>query len=335
METIGAVKGFPLASRLDYLDGWRGLAIGFVLISHFFPVKGFNLGRLGVDVFFVLSGLLMSNILYVKRIPLKTFYKRRISRVFPVFFVFLSLVCLSSWVWELSAEHSNYLYSLVFLRAYFPTSPDLWNTGLPIGHIWSLNVEEHCYLLLGALTLVPLFRQREYLPLLALGFASMSLNGVYAYYPDLASANAHLKTEIVAVHLLLSAGYCLLRHHLAPFVPSWLPLLTFGVAMLCYVETAPPYAMWLLSPLLLAFTVNHLDSIPAILKTWLSSQPLRLLGVWSYSVYLWQQLFFFYRPQVLDGMLGGVLMLIGSIALGVFSFYVLESPVREYLNKRW
>ncbi len=57
----------------DYLDGWRGLAILFVLQSHFLPIAGFRSGSMGVHVFFALSGLLMSRILYDKREPLKIF----------------------------------------------------------------------------------------------------------------------------------------------------------------------------------------------------------------------------------------------------------------------
>ena len=51
-------------SRVDYLDGWRGIAILLVLMEHFFGVREINVGRMGVDVFFVLSGMLMSNILF-------------------------------------------------------------------------------------------------------------------------------------------------------------------------------------------------------------------------------------------------------------------------------
>ena len=78
--------------RVDYLDGWRGMAIALVLQGHFFPLSGFESGYLGVDIFFCLSGLLMSRILFVQRVPLATFYKRRISRIFPVFLLFVVLV---------------------------------------------------------------------------------------------------------------------------------------------------------------------------------------------------------------------------------------------------
>ncbi|MER8439084.1 hypothetical protein NKH36_02770 [Mesorhizobium sp. M1312] len=52
-------------TRLAHLDGWRGLSIVLVLIGHFFPVPGINLGVMGVEFFFVLSGRLMAEILFV------------------------------------------------------------------------------------------------------------------------------------------------------------------------------------------------------------------------------------------------------------------------------
>ncbi|TIU24619.1 MAG: acyltransferase, partial [Mesorhizobium sp.] len=77
-------------TRLAYLDGWRGLSIALVLIGHFFPVPGINLGVLGVEFFFVLSGRLMGEILFIERFPLKKFFKRRFSRIYPALLVFVA-----------------------------------------------------------------------------------------------------------------------------------------------------------------------------------------------------------------------------------------------------
>jgi peptidoglycan/LPS O-acetylase OafA/YrhL len=63
---LAATHGSSELERIGYLDGWRGLAIAFVLQHHFFEVKWANFGILGVNVFFCLSGLLMSRILFVK-----------------------------------------------------------------------------------------------------------------------------------------------------------------------------------------------------------------------------------------------------------------------------
>src|SRR5690349_14455630 len=67
--------------RILYLDGWRGVAISMLLVGHFIagfgepPRLGIDFGRAGVEFFFVLSGLLMGNLLFVKRVSIRTFYK--------------------------------------------------------------------------------------------------------------------------------------------------------------------------------------------------------------------------------------------------------------------
>jgi peptidoglycan/LPS O-acetylase OafA/YrhL len=77
------------SARLSALDGWRGLAILGVLFDHFVTKSGINLGRFGVELFFVLSGRLMAEILFVQKMPLNVFFLRRFSRVYPALFVFV------------------------------------------------------------------------------------------------------------------------------------------------------------------------------------------------------------------------------------------------------
>ena len=60
-----------------------------------------------------------------------------------------------------SPECGNVFYTLAFLRTYLPTSPGLWTNGLPVAHLWSLNVEEHCYIFLSIVTLITPLRGRE------------------------------------------------------------------------------------------------------------------------------------------------------------------------------
>ena len=77
------MNGSSTNRHIPYLDGWRGLAVAFLLLGHFFPVDGINFGTVGVHLFFVLSGLLMTRILFVQKVPLALFYQRRIARIFP------------------------------------------------------------------------------------------------------------------------------------------------------------------------------------------------------------------------------------------------------------
>src|SRR5690348_911910 len=77
------------AGRLSYLDGWRGFSILMVLLAHF--VMHEDVGFIGVQMFFALSGRLMADILFAERFPLKEFYKRRFARIYPGLFVFVLL----------------------------------------------------------------------------------------------------------------------------------------------------------------------------------------------------------------------------------------------------
>jgi peptidoglycan/LPS O-acetylase OafA/YrhL len=129
--------------RIDYLDGWRGLAIFLVLQGHFLAIQGWHSGRMGVDVFFCLSGLLMSRILFTRRVPLTTFYKRRISRIIPAFLLYLFITFAIAAVIGKAAPLREVVPTVLFLRSYLPADFHMFSSPYPIGHLWSLNVEEH------------------------------------------------------------------------------------------------------------------------------------------------------------------------------------------------
>jgi len=87
-------------ARTAYLDGWRGVSILLVLIGHFTGLPAIRWGQLGVELFFALSGRLMAQILFVDGFPLRPFFARRFSRVWPGLLVLvLVLMALSSYGW--------------------------------------------------------------------------------------------------------------------------------------------------------------------------------------------------------------------------------------------
>lgn len=89
---LGGVLTQPQSGYLPYLDGWRGLAIFFLLAGHFFPLPGINFGAVGVNLFFVLSGFLMARLLFVDAVPIPTFYRRRAARIFPAVACLLAII---------------------------------------------------------------------------------------------------------------------------------------------------------------------------------------------------------------------------------------------------
>jgi len=319
-----------LADRVDFLDGWRGLAILLVLQSHFLPSHVMDSGQLGVDIFFCLSGLLMSNLLFVKRVPLVQFYKRRISRILPAFLLFVSVVYgAAAWAGA-GRGWDEIVATLLFLRTYLPDHPDIWSTGLPIGHLWSLNVEEHSYVFLSLLTLFAVLRGREAWVLGTVSLLVMALYYVYETSPHFSKTSFEIRTEIAASFLLVSAGYFLVKHRIAHRVRPWMPLVALAVAVPGYLPHAHWWVSAIVSPIALAFCVNHLAVTPDLVRQALASWPMRQMGIWSYSIYLWQQPFFAFKAALPTGT-----AVIGALLAGLASFYLFENPARTWINERW
>jgi peptidoglycan/LPS O-acetylase OafA/YrhL len=153
MQSFPANKGtgFKLGKRTE-LDGIRGLSVLAVIAWHAeFPfVKA---GNIGVDVFFVMSGFLISTLLFEewereREIDLKAFYVRRGLRLFPVLFVVAGLYALYAAVFETGAEAANsfkYIAATIFYVANWAQVAGVHHSVL--GHTWSLGIEEQFYLL--------------------------------------------------------------------------------------------------------------------------------------------------------------------------------------------
>ncbi len=319
--------------RVGTWDGWRGTAILLVLCGHFYDLEWVWEDRMGVDIFFVLSGMLMSTILFEKRLSLKDFYIRRLSRVYPVLLVYVTAIFGFSWLQDLNFSHSEITGSLLFLRTYYPSEPGIWSSEVAIGHLWSLNVEEHAYLILSILTLALINRKYIGILLLALGCGSVGL-GFY-YYSTLSIEDFRLfliRTESAIVFIFFSAGYGLLKRRGEWKGHPVLPALCLCGGLLCYAEALPLWLIFSVSPVLLSIAVNHLDNLHKPLNWILTVAPLRYLGIYSYSIYIWQQFFYEYAwvypmPKPLVSLL--------TIAVGVLSYHALENPVRKFINTRW
>jgi len=289
-------------------------------------------GRLGVDVFFSLSGFLMSGVLFIQRQPLRTFYKRRISRIVPAFLLFVFFIHAFASYEGIAFTRTELVATLLFLRTYLPGDIGIWESDVPIGHLWSLNIEEHCYIFMSTLIVMRFMRAREGFALLVSGLLCIAIGFVYVRLGAGAPRWGDLGTEVAASFLLVSAGYRLLCERFRPKIAPWLALLTLLAAVACYSSFVPWWSARLLSPLLLAFTVNHLSDSSQWLKAALGAPLLRSLGVWSFSIYLWQQPFYAYRA-VFPG--GASMALLCAVLTGVLSFHVLEQPCRAWLNRNW
>jgi peptidoglycan/LPS O-acetylase OafA/YrhL len=311
--------------HLDYLDGWRGLAIVCVLIDHFARIPGMATGRLGVDLFFALSGLLMSRILFEERVALGTFYRRRVSRILPVFILYLAVIFCTHAVVDGPVQMREVLACVTFLRTYF--DPFLWDSDYPIGHLWSLNVEEHSYMLLATIASAAVLRKRAPVILLGVGVATFGAMALYVLFSDLPTREWMLRSECAATTILLSAWYRRIAHRFT--IQPWMPAVVLVLAIASYTQEFPKELRAVLAPFMLAFAVNHVGEMNRWVLAIFRNAGLRYFGLWSYSIYLWQQ------PFHESSSLPAPVALVAALLAGIASFYLFETPVRRWLNLNW
>jgi peptidoglycan/LPS O-acetylase OafA/YrhL len=148
------------------LDGLRGLAVLAVLLHHTIPAANrLNLGGLGVQTFFVLSGFLITGILLRARAQaqaagqgrrhvIRSFYARRFLRIFPLYYAVLFAAALLT----LPLVRETFFWHLGYLSNYYSAFHPVWPEK-PINHLWSLSVEEQFYLVWPVLVLLTPLRR--------------------------------------------------------------------------------------------------------------------------------------------------------------------------------
>lgn len=332
--------------KIPYLDGWRGLAIASVLAAHFGPVPLRWAGLFGVLLFFVLSGLFMAQLLFIRKIDLPTFFVRRLSRVMPTFCLFVLCMLIYGAFFQPDPyvpSASELFYTLTFLRTYLPQDSNIWETKWVISHIWSLNVEEHSYIALAGIALLcRRIRSKHVLPVI-LGAATiilLALNIYYLWHPlpvgDVYVSNWYIQTHFVALGLVASCTFRTIKFSYSYSILTrshWVfTLAVFGFAIFCGKYYGYRGLNITVVPLCLAYVVNHLDTVPDLFKKVLAFPLLGWLGRCSFSIYLWQQPYFLLVER--HGA-SPIVYLAFAIATGAASYYLFENPIRNYLNRSW
>ena len=321
--------------RIPSLDGLRAISITLVVLSHWVawdrisPQLVESYGKLGVHVFFVLSGYLITNLLLreyerTSTISLRDFYIRRAFRIFPAAFVFLAVVIVLFW-------HQMRWYHVAAALFYVANMDD--SRPWIFGHLWSLSIEEQFYLLwpfavkkwhrhktailLSVFLAAPIFRAALY----AFKVQSGPLLGSLPVRADQLAIGCLL--AIFAPRLPKVSGYLAL-------------VMVFAVIIIpCFAASSAArtlFMLFFLRPLLhvsLAGCILHVIQVPYRALNW---PPVAWLGKISYSVYLWQELFYPNSPLNL-----GHAGLPAALACACLSYYLVEQPMlrlREVLGQK-
>lgn len=311
--------------RLVQLDGWRGLAIGLVLLGHFGPQHALRwCGTLGVALFFALSGRLMAQVLFVERMEWKTFLARRTARIYPALFYFIALMTIAAAVrgdWGVVAwapVHLSLTVNYAIDLGYWPT----------YDHLWSVCVEAHAYIALALIAM--LLGRKSPVRALAICAALGFTNGILSYCLFSETMRAFWRSDVQAASIFASAAVFL---HLRGrrFAPWVAPVCLAAAGALIWHGRWPSITLGA-EALLLALSVAALDDAPAWLLAILKARPTRLLGGLSYSLYLWQQPAYYLAAG--HGVPAPVALAM-AFAIASVSYYFIERPARAEINRRW
>lgn len=323
------------------IDGLRAVAVLPVMFFHA-GFDAFSGGFVGVDVFFVISGYLITSIILsdqqAGRFSLRQFYERRARRILPALFLVMAACLPVAWLYLDAVEFKEFGQSVTatslfssnvyfFLRSgYFDTASEL----KPLLHTWSLAVEEQYYVMFPLLLGITyrLGRLWTLRVLMALGIGSLcyaqwaSLHAPSAGFYLLPSRMWELALGAVVAYRLLTAG--------GAAGSQWLSLIGLGMilaSVLVYDESTPFPGFYALLP-----TVGTvLIILFATPDTWanriLTTRPLVGLGLISYSAYLWHQpLLAFGRVYVL-----GELSVFQS-SLAIVATLLLALATKKYVE---
>jgi peptidoglycan/LPS O-acetylase OafA/YrhL len=332
-------------SRLPSLDGLRALSIAAVLIGHVAGTDGcpawltaigrnpyIDISDLGVRVFFVISGFLITGLLMAEEartgsISLGRFYLRRALRIFPAYFAFLAVLAGLAWARVLPVPPSDFLYAATFTTNYIAERS--WY----VGHLWSLAVEEQFYLLWpAAIALSTTLRAWRIalavvclLPLVRLVEAD-HVAGVN----ELMGTTFETAADALAIGCLLALARDRLWSHATyrdAVRSRWFAPLLLLLGVLVSQRYRP--GLLLGDSLINAGIVLGVDRCMRLttgaMGRLLNTAPLIYVGTLSYSLYLWQQIF-------LDAKSHAVLNafpvnLVAAAAAALLSFYLVERPV--------
>lgn len=327
------------------INGLRALAVVPVILFH----AGFDLfggGFVGVDVFFVISGYLVTTILIEdiesKGFSIVNFYERRARRILPALF-FVMIVCIPfAWIWMVPSQWKDFSKSLVAVSI-FAANILFWRESgyfdataeeKPLLHTWSLAVEEQYYVLFPVFLLVAWRFGKNRVFWMIFVIAAISL--LLSEYGWRKHPNANFYLAPTRVWELLAgsiAAFLAQRQGVQTNnVLASLGLVAILFSIFFYDERTPFPSLYALVPVLGTVLLVLYANEKTIVAKLLSRQILVRVGLISYSAYLWHQpLFAFARIKLVDHPSSVVM---GSLAAASFilafaSWKYVEEPFRR------
>jgi len=340
------------------IDGLRAIAVVTVILYHaqvtFFGHQLFQGGGIGVDIFFVISGYLITLIILKElsatgTFSFKSFYERRARRILPPLFAVMLVSLPFAWIYLFPSTLIDFsksiLSSLGFIsNLFFHSSGQQYgaeNSSLvPFLHTWSLSVEEQFYILFPPVVLVTFKYFRKYLGYLLITSFLVSLflaDWGSRNYPAfnfyvLPTRGWELLAGSILAYFEIQLGHRSKNQTLNSLLPS-VGLFLIGYSVLFFNDDIFHPSFHTLTPIIgvcLIIWFSHKDEI--ITKV-LSSKLFVGVGLISYSLYLWHYPIFAFNRIANPMETGSFVIGFGLVLISMVSYFVIERPARNKNNK--
>lgn len=335
------------------INGLRGVAILFVMLFHF-QIFGFSGGFIGVDIFFVISGFLISNIIINKlqynQFSLRSFFIHRIRRIVPALFSMLFVCLLLGWWWLAPADYKELGKEVAYASLFISNHLFVHDSGYfavessskLLLHTWTLGVEWQFYLLfpLFLLLIYRYWQRKVNFIILIITLSSFGLSTAGAYWrPEMAFFLLPSRAwEFMLGSLLVLHQRQITHSHWQHFL-SFLGIMLLLSCTVLFDESMSYPGFWALVPTL--GTTLIILTPGSLLSKIFTIKPLQHLGNISYSLYLWHwplyvAFGFYLNNELSHPFLLGIITL--SLFLAWISYRFVETPFQQkqeyWSNKR-
>jgi peptidoglycan/LPS O-acetylase OafA/YrhL len=324
------------------IDGLRAIAVTSVIFYHA-GLSLFGGGFVGVDIFFVISGFLITNILINNlengKFSFLNFYERRVRRILPALFLVLLVSTIFAWLSLIPYEFQLYSRALTSVILFASNTKlgqennyfDPINELKPLTHTWSLAVEEQFYIVFPILLIFLWKHQRNRILQILIGLSILSLAGAEVGSAIKPGENFYL-TLTRSWELLIGAISALIIARVSPnryFAILGFFFITFAIFF--YDSTTPTPSVFILLPTTGAALIILFSKADYSLTKFLAHKLPSFLGRISYSAYLWHYpLFSFYR--IIFGIhlsfFETTILIFCTFALAYLTWIFVEQPFR-------
>jgi peptidoglycan/LPS O-acetylase OafA/YrhL len=344
------------------IDGLRGIAVLMVILAHFGfnavlrPTHLFIDSAVGVNLFFVISGFLITTLLLKEKIAygnisLKRFYIRRILRILPVAYLFLTTLIFLNIYYKLQIPAFDFIASFLFFKN-MPIKNEPFTA-----HFWTLAVEEQFYLTFPILLA---HSTRSYFKIALLIVIAVPIISIISFYQlkfiHLPVVMLYVTKVIMysfwkgPIIILIGSVYAILTFKNIIQIPAADKYYFFGFVLLVIaivIQTKmflfySPYISEYLAAIMMGYVIVLSTSRPGFLSAIVNNSIIVKVGILSYSLYIWQELFIGKRPWQpwLSGLQGYplymiiIIKLVSLAVIALLSYYLFELKFLK-LKKRF